>query len=245
VENAPVLLQIHGGAWMIGDKEQQARPLMMHLAERGWICVAINYRLSPAAKFPDHLIDAKRAMKWIRENIADYGGDPNWVAVTGGSAGGHLSSLLALSANDPRFQPGFESVDTRVAAAVPFYGIYDFADRENVRGRSSMRSMLERYVMPAPLDKDPDLWDSASPVCWVGGSAPPFFVIHGDRDALAFVEDARLFATALRGASDSPVVYAEVPYAQHAFDIFHSRRCASAVNAVTLFLEWVRARDGH
>ena len=241
VEKAPVLLQIHGGGWMIGEKEQQGRPLMTHLVERGWVCVAINYRLSPRARFPDHLIDAKLAMKWIRENIADYGGDPDWVAVTGGSAGGHLSSLFALTANDPQFQPGFESVDTSVQAAVPFYGIYDFADRHDVRGRSSMKPILERFVMPVAHDKDPDLWDSASPVCQVSESAPPFFVIHGDQDALAFVEDARLFVTALRGVSAQPVVYAEVPNAQHAFDVFHSQRSAHTIGAVARFLEWARA----
>lgn len=242
VQDAPVLLQIHGGAWLIGEKEQQGRPLMTHLAERGWVCVAINYRLSPRAKFPDHLVDAKLAMKWIRENIGRYGGDPDWVAVTGGSAGGHLCALLALSAKDPGFQPGFEEVDTRVRAAVPFYGIYDLADRENVRGRSPMRPMLERYVMPVALDQDPDLWDSASPVCHVSDGAPPFFVIHGRQDALAFVEDARLFVTALRAASRQPVVYAELPHAQHAFDVFHSERTAHAVGAVHRFLEWVRGR---
>lgn len=243
--NAPVLLQIHGGAWIMGEKEQQARPLMTHLAERGWVCVAINYQLSPKVKFPDHLIDAKRAMKWIRENIAEYGGDPNYVAVTGGSAGGHLSSLFALTSNDPQFQPGFEDVDTSVKAAVPFYGIYDFADRENVRAQSAMVPFLEKYVMPMPLAKDPDFWDQASPVCHVSENAPPFMAIHGDQDLLAFVEDARLFVTALRTVSKQPVVYAEVPYAQHAFDIFHSERSAQAVNAVTQFLEWVRARDAH
>jgi acetyl esterase/lipase len=241
VEGAPVLLQIHGGAWVIGEKEQQGQPLMQHLAERGWVCVAVNYRLSPRVKFPDHLIDLKRALAWIRANISDFGGDPEFVAATGGSAGGHLSSLLSLTANDPQFQPGFEEVDTRIAAAVPFYGIYDFADREQVRGRSSMQGMLERLVMPTTLDKDPDLWDKASPVTWVNEEAPPFFVIHGSSDALAFIEDARLFVTALRGVSRNPVVYAEVPFAQHAFEIFHSVRSVHAVNAATEFLEWVRA----
>ena len=241
-EGAPVLLQIHGGAWVMGQKEQQGRPLMTYLAERGWVCVAINYRLSPSARFPDHLIDVKRAIQWIRANIADYGGDPEWLAVTGGSAGGHLTALAALTANDPSLQPGFEEVDTRVQAAVPFYGIYDFADRHGVRGKSSMRPMLERVVMPAPLEGNQEAWDRASPVCWVHDEAPPFFVIHGDQDALAFVEDARLFVAALRGVSQAPVAYAEVPYAQHAFDVFHSRRSAEAVSAVARFLEWARTR---
>lgn len=243
VRGAPVLLQVHGGAWVIGEKEQQALPLMRHLAQRGWVCVAANYRLSPKVRFPEHLIDLKRAIRWIREHVAEHGGDPEWLAVTGGSAGGHLTALLALTGNDPRFQPDFEQVDTRVDAAVPFYGIYDFADRENVRGRSSMQSFLERMVMPRPLAEDPELWDQASPVTWIHDAAPPFFVIHGESDALAFVEQARLFVTDLRAKSRNPVVYAEIPRAQHAFEIFNSVRSAYAVNAVARFLEWVRARD--
>ena len=108
----PVLLQVHGGAWMIGEKEQQAKPLMYHMAQRGWLCVAINYRLSPQAAFPAHIIDVKKAIAWIRDNIADYGGNPDFIAITGGSAGGHLSSLAALTPNRAEWQPGFEDVDT-------------------------------------------------------------------------------------------------------------------------------------
>ena len=94
---APVLLQIPGGAWMVGNKRGQAHPLMSHLAELGWICVAINYRLSPRSTWPDHIVDVKRAIAWTKEHIAEYGGDPDWIAITGGSAGGHLSSLAALT----------------------------------------------------------------------------------------------------------------------------------------------------
>src|SRR5690606_14861447 len=101
---APVLVQVHGGAWVIGNKEQQAMPLLSHMADRGWVCVSINYRLSPRATWPDHIVDVKRALGWVKENIASYGGDPEFVAITGGSAGGHLSSLAALTANEPEFQ---------------------------------------------------------------------------------------------------------------------------------------------
>ena len=111
---APVLLQVPGGAWMVGNKRGQAHPLMSHLAELGWICVAINYRLSPRSTWPDHIVDVKRAIAWTKQHIAEYGGDPDWIAITGGSAGGHLSSLAALTPNDSRFQPGFEDADTRV-----------------------------------------------------------------------------------------------------------------------------------
>ena len=127
---APVLLQMPGGAWVTGNKQGQAYPLMSHLAERGWVCVAINYRLGPRNAWPAQIVDVKRAIAWVKDHIADYGGDPSFVAVTGGSAGGHLFSLAALTPNDPAFQPGFEDVDTTVPAAVPFYGVYDWTDRE-------------------------------------------------------------------------------------------------------------------
>ena len=85
---------------------------MQQLAAQGWVCVAINYRLAPRDPFPAQIIDVKRALAWIREHIADHGGDPDYVAITGGSAGGHLAALAALTANDPAYQPGFEDADT-------------------------------------------------------------------------------------------------------------------------------------
>jgi acetyl esterase/lipase len=238
----PVLLQIHGGGWMIGDKREQALPLMTHMAaEYGWVCVAVNYRLSPRATFPDHIVDVKRALAWIRAHIAEYGGDASFVCATGGSAGGHLTALTALSANDPRFQPGFEGVDTSVAAAVPFYGIYDFLDRKNLRGSQSMIPLLAKHVFKATPAQDPALWDAMSPIARISESAPPFLVIQGTHDTLVFVEEAREFVRALREKSRAPVAYLELQGAQHAFEMFHSPRSANAVRAAAAFLEKVRS----
>lgn len=136
---APVLLQIPGGAWMIGWRRPQAYPLMSHLVSRGWVCVSMNYRVSPWHTWPAHIVDVKRALAWVKENIAAYGGDPNFVALSGGSAGGHLTALAALTPNDPNFQPGFEDADTSVMAAVPFYGRYDWYSTEAPGPRSSCR----------------------------------------------------------------------------------------------------------
>ena len=132
----PALVQIHGGGWVIGDKREQGIPLLTHMAAQGWVGFNVNYRLSPAATFPDHLVDCKRAIAWIREHADDYGIDPDFICVTGGSAGGHLTALVGTTVGDPRFQPGFEDADTSVAAAVPFYGIYDFTPARRLRGRS-------------------------------------------------------------------------------------------------------------
>jgi acetyl esterase/lipase len=235
----PVLLQIHGGGWVIGQKHQQGQPLMHRLASRGWICVAPNYRLSPRVTFPDHLIDVKRALAWIRLHGEELGADPDFVIVTGGSAGGHLASLVGLTANDPEYQPGFEHVDTAVAACVPFYGVYDFLDRRGIRGRASMTPFLERVVMKCSPVEHPERWDKASPVMRVHDAAPPFFVIHGTHDSLAFVEDAREFVARLRAVSRAPVLYAELPGAQHAFEVFHSWRSAHTIDAVCWFAEHV------
>ena len=238
-QNAPVLLQIHGGGWVIGNKREQALPLMYHLASRGWICVAANYRLSPRATFPDHLVDLKSAVHWIRGNIAKYGGDPDFVAATGGSAGGHLSSLLALTAGDPEYQPGFESVDTSVRACVPFYGIYDFTDEYGLQVYSGLGGFVARTVMKKDRFEDRDAFRRASPLHRVHVGAPPFFVIHGSHDSLASVEEARHFTDVLRKVSHEPAIYAEIPGAQHAFELFHSLRTTHVVRAVDRFLSFV------
>lgn len=154
---APVLFQIPGGAWTTGNKRGQAHPLMSHLAELGWICVAINYRHSPRNTWPDHIVDVKRALAWVKQHIAEYGGDPDFIAITGGSAGGHLSSLAALTPNDPQFQPGFEDVDTRVQAAVPFYGIYDFT-----RFDKSLHPMMPGLLIKSIIKQSPRPTDRRS-----------------------------------------------------------------------------------
>ena len=240
-ERAPVLVYIHGGAWVMGDKREQGLPMMLHLAARGWVCVTVNYRLSPRVRFPAHLVDCKRALAWVHEHIAEWGGDPSFVAVSGGSAGGHLAALVALTAGDPAYQPGFEDADTSVHACVPFYGVYDLTNRDGLRGVGFAR-FIERLVMPAPLHQDPDAWCEASPMDRVHDDAPPFCVVHGANDTLVPVGEARGFVELLRNRSRRPVVYAELPGAQHAFEVFRSVRSAHTVAAVAAFLEIVLGR---
>jgi acetyl esterase/lipase len=239
----PVLLQIHGGAWVLGSKNEQGLPLMGQLAAHGWVCVSADYRLSPGATFPDHLIDLKRAIAWIRRHIADFGGDPSLLVVTGGSAGGHLASLVALTPNEPEYQPGFEDVDTSVRACVSFYGVYDFTNRFGIWRHGGLRRLLERQVMKASLAEAPEAYERASPMSCVHPGAPPFFVVHGTRDTLVPVEEARRFVHLLRDAAHVPVVYAEIPGAQHAFEIFPSLRTVFVLQGVERFLAWVVSAD--
>ena len=231
---APVLLQVPGGAWTTGNKRGQAHPLMSHLAELGWVCVSINYRLSPRNTWPDHIIDVKQAIGWVKDNIGRYGGDPDFIAITGGSAGGHLSSLAALTPNLPQFQPGFEDTDTTVQAAIPFYGVYDFTVDDALH--PGMLPFVADTVMKTSQAQSSTLFTAASPITYVGPQAPPFFVLHGRNDVFIPVEQARGFVSRLREVSTQPVVYAELPVAQHAFDILGSARAAHAAVAVERFL---------
>lgn len=148
-----------------------------------------------------------------------YGADPGTVVVSGSSAGGHLAALAALSPGAPVYQPGFEHVDTTVSAAVCLYGYYG------------------RYY-GHPADESPP----SSPLVLDAAHAPPFFLAHGDRDSYLPVEGAREFAARLRGSSSSPVVYAELPGAQHGFDRFRSLRFEAVVDGVAAFLARVGDR---
>jgi acetyl esterase/lipase len=235
----PTLLQVHGGAWMMGSKNEQGLPLMLHLASQGWVCVSADYRLSPRATFPDPLVDLKHALRWIREEGPAYGVDPDFVVVTGGSAGGHLAALVALTANEPLYQPGFEHVDTSVRACVALYGVYDFTDRYGVWPHGGFAKLLRQRVMKEALEEAREAYEQASPMSRVGAYAPPFFVIHGDRDTMVPVEEARRFFALLREAIPGRVAYAEIPGAQHAFEIFPSVRAMFVVQGVERFLAWV------
>jgi acetyl esterase/lipase len=234
---APVLIQVHGGAWEMGDKLGQAEPLMGYLAERGWVCVTVNYRLAPAHRWPAMIVDVKRAIAWTREHIAGFGGDPGFMAITGGSAGGHLAALAALSPNDPDFQPGFEDADTTLSAAVPMYGVFDFT-----HDQQGLWSLLEHKVIQTRYADDARTWERASPALRIGPHTPPFLVLHGSTDTIVGVNQSRRFADALRASSPSPVGYAELPRAQHGFDALPTARTAYTAAAVHRFLSAMHAR---
>lgn len=239
LRDAPVLVQVHGGAWSVGSKDEQGVPLMHHMAARGWVCFSVNYRLSPRDPFPAQIIDVKRALAWVKEHAREYGGDPRFVAITGGSAGGHLAALAALTPGDPAYQPGFEDADTSVQAAVPFYGVYDLAGSIGTPRSVQMRDrFLARRLLFADPSKDLERFRQASPLARVHAGAPPMLVIHGARDSLVEVEQARHLVRALREVSRQPVAYAELPGTQHAFDIFPSIRSAAVTRGVERFLRW-------
>lgn len=237
----PAVIYVHGGAWTLGFRDRQGGPLLTEMAARGWVGFLPGYRLSPAATYPDHLVDVKRAIAWVRAHADEWGVDPDHVVLSGGSAGGHLAAMAALTANDPSLQPGFEDADTSVQACVPFYGVYDVGP--HVEGHvDDFERFLARWVVKAEFDEDPAAWERFRPVAHVRADAPPFLIVHGDRDTLTSPGEARRFAARLAEVSTAPVGYAELPGGQHAFDVFPSVRSAHVLRGVARFLAVTHAR---
>jgi acetyl esterase/lipase len=232
----PAVVQIHGGGWIVGSRLEQGIPLLNHLAANGWIGFNVDYRLSPRATMPEQVIDVKRAIAWVREHADELGVDPARIALTGGSAGGHLTALAALTAEDRSLQPGFEDADTSVAAAVPFYGVYDFTDPDTLYSPGIRDWLLPEVVFKRTLAEAPELYRAASPFHRVHAGAPPFLVFHGDEDSLVPIGEARAFVDRLAAVSRNPVRLVELPGAEHAFDLFPSLRTARVVEGIERFL---------
>lgn len=209
---APVLVYLHGGGYFSGGKRREARALLYRFADQGWVCVSAAYRLRPRVQWPDHLIDAKRVLAWVREHAADFGADPSTLVMAGSSAGAHLAAVAALSPNEAAFQPGFEHADTSVAAAVCLYGYYGI-----YYGR-------DEHERP-----------SSSPLLFDATNAPAFFIAHGDHDTYVPVYAARALAGKLRAESSSPVVYVELPGGHHGFDVFRSPRFDAVLAGIETF----------
>jgi len=240
----PGVIQVHGGGWLAGSRYEQGIPLLNHLASIGWIGFNIDYRLSPQATFPDHIVDVKRAIAWVRENAEDLGVDPEMICITGGSAGGHLTALAALTQNDPELQPGFEDADTSVAAAVPFYGVYDLTNAGGHYYPEIRSWVFEKIVFKRPFADSEEIYRDASPHFRIHEDAPPMLIIHGDRDTLVPVGDARDFVAKLRKVSRERVAYVELPGAEHAFDLWPSERTARISEGIGRFLTAVADEQG-
>lgn len=236
---APVMIFLPGGAWVHGGRILQGYALMSHMAEMGWVCLSIDYRVAPNHPWPQHITDVKAAIAWARANVDKFGGDRNFVAVAGTSAGGHLAALAGLTAGDPEMQRDLpEGSDTSVDAVVGIYGRYDWEDRSTVE-RARFVDFLERVVVKRKIARHPEIFRKASPVARTHADAPPFLVIHGSGDTVIPVQQARDFVQKLRGESRSVVGYVELPGAGHGFDMTDGARTGSTATAIGLFLNEV------
>jgi len=151
----------------MGDKREQGRPMLHEFVRRGWIAVVPNYRLAPRHPWPAQIHDVTRALGWVKKNIATFGGDPERVVISGGSAGGQLAALVALTKDDPTWRPSDMSdvTDWSVRGAMPFYGVLEMTGDESHwygLGRG-LRILLERRIVQVPYDENVPLYRALSP----------------------------------------------------------------------------------
>ena len=191
----PVIVSIHGGAFMGGDKaDAQVLPMLAGL-QRGYAIVAINYRLSWEAPFPALVHDARAAIRWIRANAPQYGFDPGRIATWGGSAGGYLSLFAGISAGVEALEDltlGNPAESSGVQAVVAWFPPTDFLkmDEQLVAAGLPPRpgeehsgpNSPESLLLGVPITTVPDLVRAANPETYITPSAPPFLVQHGTAD---------------------------------------------------------------
>jgi len=173
-DNNPAVLVLFGGGWRNGNRKQ-LKNYAIELANRGFACFAIDYRLAPKHKFPAQIEDCRSAVKWIRKHATKYRLDPNRLGVIGYSAGGHLATLLGTTGEAASENNG--GIDTRIQAVVAGGAPTDFRWQPD-------RGNWARYWMGGNLDEVPEKFKAASSAAFADKDDPPTFFFHGEKDNL-------------------------------------------------------------
>ena len=222
-ERRPGVLFVHGGGWAGGCPTFHARHCSA-LAEQGYVTASVAYRLVPSVRWPDPLLDCKRALRWLRANHGQIGLDPERIAVAGGSAGGHLAAMLALTPG--RYEPeDAPAASSQVCGAVLWYPAIDLPATTHL---PEAKAMVEALLGSL----DPALLAEASPINHVHPGAPPVLTLTGGLDQLTTARDMRRFHDAL-DAAGVPNRLRIFPDADHAFDFApgHWEACYAEMSA--------------
>ena len=201
-EKSPAVLLIHGGGWKEGDKRQPREiEFGTTLAENGYVAASINYALRSAGKFPINLQDCKNGVRYLRAHADELGIDPNRIAVMGGSAGGHLSLMVAYTGNDSALGPHkpYPGVSDKVSCVIDFYGITDIESRKKTDpdGKPTEPKGVDAEVQSI-FGSTPADWKKASPLGHLRKDLPPTLILHGKKDTTVDRDQSQLLANALK-----------------------------------------------
>jgi acetyl esterase/lipase len=203
-EQVPVLMWIHGGGWQMGDRWLFAS-VGRRFAEAGIGFAAISYRLSPEVRHPAHVQDCAAAFAWLHAHVAEYGGDPARLFVSGQSAGGHLTALLAL---DPRYLRALAVPAGAIQGAIAMSGVYEIpALPAHTAGMAAM--------FPAAFGSEPEACRAASPVAHVGNLACPMLVITETEDPGIIRANMRALRTAAEKAGEQGIEFVDAERRNH------------------------------
>ncbi|MCL6518411.1 MAG: alpha/beta hydrolase [Armatimonadetes bacterium] len=208
IKPMPAVIFVHGGGWQSGSKEAGIRKIIP-LAQNGYFCVTINYRLTDKAPFPAQIEDCKCAVRWLRAHAKDYNVDSNHIGAWGSSAGGHLVALLGTSGGVKELEGngGWEKFSSKVQAVADYFGPTDFLYwAEEAKKKGFNIEELERKrangaiskLLGGPFSKKIDVAKKASPTTYIDKKDPPFFIAHGENDDLVPLSQSKAFYEALK-----------------------------------------------
>lgn len=197
----PAVVWIHGGGWAAGTYEIDL--LALHLAAQGYLVAGIQYRFSDEAKWPAQIEDCKLGVRWLRANAKKYHVNPARIGCWGTSAGGHLAACLGTMGDQSQFegQGGYEGASSHVQAVADCFGPVDFgrgragAEEPDARGSDSLTALFG-----GPFQEKSELWKQGDPMSYVSSKAPPFLVIHGNKDRMVPYNQSREFVAVLKKA---------------------------------------------
>ncbi|MBK8654068.1 MAG: alpha/beta hydrolase [Haliscomenobacter sp.] len=174
----PALIMVHGGGWRSGNKSMQV-PMAEMIAQRGFVTVAVEYQLSLEAPYPAAVYNIKAAIRWMRANADAYGIDPNRIAISGCSAGGHLAALVGLTNGVARFEgdlgnPGFSSA---VQAILNIDGVVDFLAPSSLNKERAPDS-ADLAWLGGSFAQKPEIWQEASPIFWANERSVPMLFLN-------------------------------------------------------------------
>ena len=215
-QNVPLIVYIHGGGWRTGDKSEAFGQIVVKMAfQLGFAVASINYRLSPEFRFPAQIQDCKQAVRFLRANASVFGIDPDRIAAAGGSAGGHLASLLGTADEQDGLEgTGWPGISSRVIVVAEYFGPTDLigaGSQYPSEGLSMATDLLgcDPFVCPEAARL-------ASPITYVSPGDPPVLIVHGEKDELVPYRQAELFAEKLRLAGNAGALI-KVKNANHLF----------------------------
>jgi len=222
VRRRPAVVIVHGGGWHGGDKAAgREQNIGNTLAAAGYVCASINYRLSVKSDdlptrlrdvWPLNLHDCKTAVRFLRQNADKYRIDADHIGAIGGSAGGHLVAMMAVTESSDMLDPfgPYSKHSSRIQAVVPMYGVHDVTRRARAKGSELSES-------------DAELCRQASPVSYVTSDDPPALILHGTEDALVPVEQSRILHASLKAAY-VPTELIVIEGAPHSFHLQPKQR---------------------
>jgi len=237
----PVVIHVHGGAWMAGEKGLS--PSLASLLSKGFAVADINYRLAQDAIWPAQIEDCKAAVRWLRANSGKYNLDAKRFAAMGESAGGHLVAVLGTAGQTKRFDVGENlSQSSAVQAVVDHYGPTDLAQIISHRKKDSPFNdpinSPEAKLIGGPLDQKKEQAKSANPITYISKRTPPFFIAHGTNDNMVPCHQGQLLYDALKKAG-IPVTFVKIEGADHGYMGASRDKLADLDSKVEAFLKSV------